>query len=61
MTRHEGFHECWSRFAKDLDARQLPVEFSSPVAQTQALVQIGGELAYLNDLLGRILANLEKQ
>lgn len=45
----------------DLDARQWPAEVASPVAQTQALVQIGSELAYMNDMLGLLVEAVQAQ
>ena len=60
MNRNEGFNECWKRLMTDIDARQVPDLVAIPLSQSHATFLIGSELAYMNDILGRIVLALEK-
>ena len=60
MNRNEGFNECWQRLMKDINAAQAPDSVAIPLAHSHATFLIGSELAYMNDILGRIALALEK-
>lgn len=59
MTRSEGFQQAYQATIVDvvarIESRTFSEEGGNAAMHSSALFLIGGELAYMNDLLGKLI------